>query len=327
MKNTPAPSTEIPVDRLGPPGVKGELHVLAIMVNEQRNDNDRLQDQTERQFKVFGQLSKNPPAAENIKGDFGAEDGSSYLAIPGQAVMSRVRCAEGMFEIKKNNSGEKSLVEFECVATNTAEARRKFQTAVLPFLDYLSYLADCPVIVAMLRVEDIKNDRISMEYVSPYRKTTVNPHIANLFLELAPVYAMYREAKNSCSDFYKFLCYYKILEGLLGKLRVNVFSQARSAHIDLGRPKETVPASSEISIAYQSHIGKPIKAFFDGVLTPRFRNAVAHFITDDGAVLNMSLPGHIDSYGEVLYVLELCVRTVIKSHETLLSKLNSGRGA
>lgn len=326
MRTTPAPSIEIPVDRLGPPGVKGELHVLAIMANEQRRDEDRLQDQTERQFKVFGQLSKNPPATENIKGDFGADDGSSYLALPDHAVMSRVRCAEGMFEIKKNNLGEKSLVEFECVATNPAEARKKFQTAVLPFLDYLSYLANCSVVVAMLRVEDPKNDRISMEYVSPYRKTTVNPHIANLFLELAPVYAMYREAKNSYSDFYKFLCYYKILEGLLGTFRANVFSRARSAHIDLGRPKETVPTSPEIPSTYQAHIGKPVKAFFDGVLTPQFRNAVAHFITDDGAILNMSSPEHIDSYGEVLYVLELCVRTVIKSHETLLSKLQGSRG-
>lgn len=297
------------------------------MANEQRRDEDRLRDQTERQFKVLGQLSKNPPAAGNIKGDFSAEDGSSYLALPDHAVMSRVRCAEGMFEIKKNSLGEKSLVEFECVATNPAEARRKFQTAVLPFLDYLSYLADCPVVVAMLRVEDPKNDRVSIEYVSPYRKTTVNPHIANLFLELAPVYAMYREAKNSYSDFYKFLCYYKILEGLLGTLRANVFSRARAAHIDLGRPKETVPSSPDIPPPYQAHIGKPIKAFFDGVLTPQFRNAVAHFITDDGGVLNMSSPEHIDSYGEVLYVLELCVRTVIKSHETLLSKLHGGPGA
>jgi len=321
MNTTSTPSTEIPTDRLGPPGIKGELHVLAITENEQRRDEDRLHDQTERQFRVSGLLSKSPPAAENIKGDFGVNDGSSYLVLPDHAVMSRVRCAEGIFEIKKNSSGEKSLVEFECIATNPTEARRKFQTAVLPFLDYLSYLANCPVVVAMLRVEDPKNDRISMEYISPYRKTTVNPHIANLFVELAPVYAMYREAKNSHSDFYKFLCYYKILEGLLGKLRANVFSSARAEHIELRRPKETVPASADIPSRYQAYVGTPIKAFFDGVLTPQFRNAVAHFITDDGGILNMSSPEHVDSYAEVLFILELCVRTVIESHETLLSNL------
>jgi hypothetical protein len=327
MTKTSPPSAEIPIDRLGPSGVKGELHILAIMANEKRLDEDRLHDKAERQFKVFGQLSKNPPATGNIKGDFGPDDGGSYLALPDHAVISRIRCVDGMFEIKKNSLGEKSMVEYECRATNPTQARRKFQAAVLPFLDYLSYVADCPVIVAMLRVEDPKNDQISMEYVSPYRKTTINPHTANLFSELAPVYAMYREAKNSYSDFYRFLCYYKILEGLLGSLRASVFSRARSAHIDLGRPKETIPTFQEIASAYQPFIGKPMKAFFDEVLTPQFRNAVAHFITDDGAVLNMSSPAHIDRYGEVLYILELSVRVAIKSHEELLSKLNASHGA
>ncbi len=322
MSARTTPLTKIPVDSLGPSGVKGEIHILAIMANEQRIDEDRLQDKTERQFKVFGQLSKNPPATGDIKGDFSEEDGGSYLVLPDHAVMGRVRCDEGAFEIKKNSLGEKSLIDFECMANSPAAATRKFQAAVLPFLDYLSYITDCPVVVAMLRVEDPKNGRVAIEYISPYRKTTVNPHIANLFLEMGPVYAMYREAKNSHSDFYKFLCYYKILEGLLGTLRANVFSHARAVHIDLGRPKETVPSSPDIPAAYRAHIGKPIKTFFDGVLTPKFRNAVAHFITDDGGVLNMSSPDHIGNYAEVLYILELCVRAVIQSHEALLSKLH-----
>lgn len=325
--NTTAPlSIEIPSDELGPSGVKGELHLLNIMENEKRRDEDRLHDLTDRPFKVFGLLSKSPPATGNINFNFSAEDGNSYLALPDHAELSRVRCADGMFEFKKNSAGEKSIVEFDCVATSPVDAKRKFQTAILPFLDYLSFLADCPVVVAMLRVEDPRNDRISVEYVSPYHKTTVNPHLADLFLEMAPVYAMYREAKNSYSDFYKFLCYYKILEGLLGALRASVFSRARAEHVDLGRPKETVPSSSEIPAQYQEYIGKPIKAFFDVVLTPNFRNAVAHFITDDGAILNMSSPKHINNYGEILYVLELCVRTVIKSHEDLLRKLHSRHG-
>jgi hypothetical protein len=323
MKLENSPSIELSADQFGPAGVKEELHILAIMENEKRIDTDRLNDQTKRTFKVFGQLAKNPPAAENIKGDFSAKDGGSYLVMPDTAVMSRIRCAEGMFEIKKNAEGEKSLIEFECDAKNTTEAKQKFRAAVLPFLDYLSYISNCPIIIGMIRVEDTKNDRISIEYVSPYRKTVVNPHNANLYTELAPVYAMYREAKNSHSDFYKFLCYYKILEGLLGKLRANLFSKARNEKIDLTRPKEIVPSSTEIFETYKIHIGTPLRSFFDNVLTPKFRNAVAHFNTDDGAVLNTSSPEHIASYGEVLYILELCVRTAISSHEYLLNEFHS----
>lgn len=323
MRPENSPSIELSADQFGPAGIKEELHILAIMENEQRIDTDRLNDQTKRVFKVLGQLVKNPPAAENIKGDFSTEDGGSYLVMPETAVMSRIRCAEGMFEIKKNAAGEKSLIEFECDAKSTTEAKQKFRAAVLPFLDYLSYISNCPIIIGIVRVEDTKNDLISIEYVSPYRKTVVNPHNANLYTELSPVYAMYREAKNSHSDFYKFLCYYKILEGLLGKLRANLFSRARSESIDLSRPKEIVPSSTEISDTYKVYIGTPLKSFFDNVLTPKFRNAVAHFNTDDGTVLNTSSPEHIASYSEVLYILELCVRAVINSHEELLKEFHS----
>ena len=48
-----------------------------------------------------------------------------------------------------------------------------------------------------------------------------------LFGEMKPVYAMYREGKNSNSCFYGFLCYYKIMEGLLGGMRANAFARAK----------------------------------------------------------------------------------------------------
>jgi hypothetical protein len=131
------------------------------------------------------------------------------------------------------------------------------------------------------------------------------------------------EAKNSNSDFYKFLCYYKILEGLLGILRANIFTRARAQGLTLHRPKETIPPSPDISMRFQTYAEKPIKTFFDAVMTPRFRNAVAHFVTDDGAILNMSDPDHIDNYAEILFVSELCVRTMIESHENLLKDAQS----
>jgi len=326
MSTTPSPSTNIPVESLGPAGIKGELHVLALMENEQRQDHDRLCDKSERSFKVAILLSKASAAVESIKGDFGPEDGGSYLLLPEEAILLRVRCAEGMFEFNKNSQGENSMVQFECTATAPSEARNKFQMVVLPFIDYLSYLANCPVVVATMRIEDLKNDRTTIEYISPYRKATVNPHISTFPIEMGPVYSMYREAKNSNSDFYKFLCYYKILEGLLGTLRANIFMRARDKGITLERTRESVPDSMHIPDRYRVHVGKPVKGFFDEVMTPQFRNAVAHFVTDDGAILNMSAPEHIDNFSEILFVCELCVRTVIQSHETLIKGLQSKDG-
>lgn len=231
-----------------------------------------------------------------------------------------------MFELRKNENGELSFVEFECVATGPAEARSKFFAAALPFLDHLSYVVNCPVEVATIRIEDGKNEITHLECVIPFKRATVNPHESLLYNEMIPVYAMYREAKNSHSDFYRFLCYYKILEGLLGSMRARVYRLAREHNTTLEAGRERVPGedvAQYIPEAYRGNVGTPIKAFFDEVLTPQFRNAVAHFMTDDGGVLNMSNPAHIARYADIQYISELCCRQVIRSHETLLAAIYS----
>lgn len=325
MKSSNSPSTSIPLERLGPAGIRGELHVLAIMENEVRRDEDRLRDAAPRRFKVSGRLGKSPQVAEDIKGDFTPEDGSSFLLTPPEAEFMRVRCPDGVFEFKKNRLGEHAQVDFECEASSTAESRKKFLTAVLPFLDFIAYSANSPLYVTTIKIDDPKNDRQTIEYISPYRKATVNPHTANLLPELHPVYSMYREAKNSHSDFYRFLCYHKLLEGLLGKMRSNLFQNAKARGLTLTRRRDIIPDTPDLEGPYKTYTGKPIKEFFDNVLTPRFRNAVAHFITDDGAVLNMSAPEHIDSYAEVLYITELCVRTVIDNYQAMLFELHAAK--
>ncbi len=316
-------SEEISLDKLGPPGVKGELHILAMMENEIRTDTERLLDNTQRSFKIAAQLAKAPQLTCNIQGDFHPNDGSSYLQIPPDYVMSRVRCPEGMFEIKKNDRGEQSLIEFECEANSTAEAKAKFIRAVVPFLDYQAYLANCPLFVMTIRVEDAANLRTSIDYTAPYRTVVINPHIKFLPPELEPVYALYRDAKNSHSTFYTFLCYHKILEGLLGTMRANLRSSAAEKNIELTPRRELVPDAEAIPQTFRNYIGKPIKAFFDNVMTPRFRNAVAHFIAKDGSVLNLSSPEVADSYNSILYISELCVRVVIQGHEGWLAEMET----
>jgi len=72
---------------------------------------------------------------------------------------------------------------------------------------------------------------------------------------------MYREAKNASSDFYRFLCYYKILEGLLGPMRADVYKRAATKGLEIRAPKQLVPAGSELPGALRSYAGKPIKVF------------------------------------------------------------------
>ena len=243
---------------------------------------------------------------------------ASNLITP---VIARKIARQGMFEIKKNGRGEQSYVEFECEAEGVPQARALFLGAVLPFLDHQAYLANCPLYVAAVRIEDPTNLRTSMDYVSPYREVVINPHVKTLHTELSPVYALYRDAKNSHSDFYTFLCYHKILDGLLGSIRAALRARAAKKKLLLSQRRDLVSVSEHISPAFQSWVGKPIKTFFDDVMTPQFRNTIAHFITKDGAVLNLSNPQQMDRYASILYISELCVRTVLETHEVWLSEL------
>lgn len=321
MNTTPESRIELPADALGPAGIRGDLVVVADMENETRRDSERLNDVKRRPFKVAARLGKTALLTDGVKGDFGVEDGASYLVLPDQAVASRVRFSGGMMEFKKNASGEHSLLEFECESTTLNNAKTAFLEFALPFLDHRAYVANCPIFVQSIRVEDIDNQVQSIDYVSPYRASLIDQHIIEVPKDLAPVFAMYREAKNSHSDFYKFLCYHKMIDGLLGALRANLNTRARKLKIELQRERELVPDDPEIAQIFRKHIGTPIKSFYDNVLTPQFRNAIAHFITKDGGILNLSSPSTILSHAEIMYVSELCVRRLIESHQVLSAQL------
>lgn len=323
MNNDPHMSNVISFEKLGPPGVKGELHVLAMMEHETRSDTERLMDKTQRLFKIAARLAKASQPTGNIEGDFGPNDGSSYLHIPHGYVMNRIHCPDGTFEIKKNDQGEQSLIEFECEASGTEEAKAKFLRTVLPFLDYQSFIANCPLFVTTIRVEDTANLRTSFDYTAPYRSVVINSHVKYLHPELWPVYALYRDAKNSHSAFYSFLCYHKILDGLLGTMRANLRTHAEKKNIKLTPKRDLVPDAPEIHVTFKNFIGKPIRTFFDSVMTPQFRNAVAHFIQKDGRVLNLSSPEEAERYDSILYISELCVRVVIEGHEGWLAEMEA----
>ncbi|HDR9101592.1 TPA: hypothetical protein QDA86_004991 [Burkholderia vietnamiensis] len=327
ITKTQSPSIDIPVEKFGPAGIKGEIHVVPQFASDGRSDMARLQDDAEREFAVSARLSKTPPSTEQIMGNFDENDGDSYLTAPHDAVMLRAETSEGTFEAKKNRLGELSLVEFTCRATSVSDARSKFQLAVLPFLDKLAYEANCPIFVATTRIEDRQNQCTTVDCTWPYRKAIVNPHEAAIYPEMKPVYAMYREAQNSHSDFYKFLCYYKILEGIFRHIRINTFRTARENGVVLQRIRDMVPQSAEIPEEFRQYSGTPLQSFFDSVMTPEFRNALAHFAEDDGAVLDMSSPDHIKRYSGILFIAELCAREAIKNQEHLSRDLRANNRA
>lgn len=319
---TSKPTAMIPLDRLGPGGTKDELTALAMVENEAREDYARLHDKEPRKFRVSARLGKAPAPPEGIKGDFTPEDGASYLlGFPG-ADFYRVYVDGLTAEFKLNSKKEHSVIEIECISKDRNEAKNVFLAAMTPFIDHMSFLANVPVVIDTIRIEDLKNQSTTVCFVTPYRNATINSHTSRIDDALIPLFAMYREALNSNSDFYKFLCFYKILEGIYGKLRTNLYINASARNIKLPKIKEQVPFDSHIPLEHRHHIGKPVKEFLDKVLSPIFRDAMAHFATDDGDILNMSSVSHQEKYSQVIFIVQLCVRLAIENYQTLLNQLN-----
>jgi hypothetical protein len=272
-------------------------------------------------------LAKAPSTSAEIRGDIRKEDGASYIMAPPDADKINLSGSGGSFQITKNSSGELSLIECEFVAESIFSARCMFQQAVLPVLDHLSYMNHCPILIEKISFNDTKNACQTVDYIGPYNITAIKKDITLLHDSMRPIYSLYREALNSMSNFYKFLCYYKILEGLLGKLRSDFVKAAKAVGMVPKAPKQLVPDHPETQADLRAHVGKPLKAFFDEVLTPEFRNAVAHFGTTEDGVMNMSDPLHLARYAGMIHIAELCVRLAIADHETLLASIGQASGS
>jgi hypothetical protein len=309
-------------EALGPPGVRALIHVVPEFAGRRTpSDEEILSDSSERKFVVCGSLSKAPEFMEGIRADFSERDGSSYLVIPSAASQLAIDVPQGRFHARKNEAGELSYIEYECSANHWGAARFKFIDAVYPALDHWSYKYGVPIYVKVIRAYDTKNHTTHIEFTGPYRNGILEDAHNMLFVEMRPIYSMYREAKNSESDFYKFLCYFKIMEGLLGKMRAKLIKRAKSRDRGLIFGEDLVPDDEHIPQEFRSYVGKSIKAFFDKALTGKFRHAVAHFITTDDRVLHVSAPADLHSYATVSYVCDLCVRTLVTNHERLLAQL------
>jgi hypothetical protein len=317
-----APSIAIPEDALGRPGARTTLHVIPQFDPPRSADNEILGDRSTRKFVVSARFSKVPSALTTIKGDFTERDGSSYFVAPPNIPEIKLQTPWGECRVKKNDAGELSFAEFECEAKHNAQAKMMFIEAMFPALDHLSYAHNVALFVTMIRVFDSKNQSTHIEVMAPYRRQNIPNQKTVLFDEMKPVYAMYREAKNSESDFYRFLCFYKIMDGLLRRMRARVRAKAKSAGVELKIERDLVPDDELIDAELKRYVGMSIGSFFSDVLTEKFRDAVAHFTTSGDRVLHVSSAVELHSYGQVAFLCDLCVRILIGRHEMLLAQLH-----
>ena len=232
---------DVPREQLPAAGAPSAITVAAIMENETRDETLRLQDQSLRAFDVEVLLTKHLTLPDTFNADFTKEDGASLIKL---ASGVRVDTASGAFYVDLNGRNEMALIRMKVEARVPIEARNKVYDAIAVFLDHLSYAAAAPILTGQMKIYDDKNQIITIDMVGPEREVTLNPGAQHLPLALSPIYALYREFKNSSSAYYRLLCLYKIMEGLLGVLRKKGREEAEALGVPFSMPKETGSRSS-----------------------------------------------------------------------------------
>lgn len=312
LGTTSGPSIEIPIEKLGFPGSVNELCVVPQFPDVTRSDQDILTDDSEREFEAAALLSKAPSPTTALNFQFTEADGDSYFifAPPSMAVDTQW----GTVKVSKNSNGEASMVKMTCRARSANEALERLQLACAAFLDHWSYEATAPVYLTRLLARDLTSKSETIRIFGPFRYAVINPSVTEIPTPLRPMLALYREGLGSASPIYKFLCFYKILEGYLMRLKPDLAKLFRAAGLSYPMPSDCVPDHPGLDPSFRGYIGQSITKFRDDLLTPGFRDAVAHFEKDGLSPLVMSNPSEILRFTNTALAVELCARTVIESY-------------
>lgn len=217
-------------------------------------------------FNVEVLLTKQLTVPDTFNADFTKEDGTSFLKLAPTTSQLKVDTASGTFYAEVNARNELAMIQMKVEAHTPTEARNKVYDATAAFLDHLSYMAQAPILTDQMKIYDEKNQVFTIEILGPEQEVTLNTGRQYLFNELSPIYALYREFKNSSSAYYRLLCLFKVMEGILGALRKKGREEAKALGIPFSMPKEKVPDHPDISNDLRHLIGKPIKEFYDNLL-------------------------------------------------------------
>lgn len=300
-------------DKLPPPSLIDYFVLLDQIDRDSRKDADRLTDKLKRTFEVKALLSKEIFFNQKVDLSINEKVGGSFFVLPPSAVKMLIPNTFGIFTCYKNEENELSLISTKIDTNSWEEAFQIFLNVVTPFLDHLSFLTNTPFIISKVYCRDTKNDYSVHSYEVPYHPVSLNPNFHSIPNELLPILSLYREAKNNVSSYYRFLCYYKILEGIYKNIRPQLFSLAKKRNIIIRSIKEKVPDNKDLKPEHKIFVGKNIRKVFDDYLTNQFRNTVAHYLLDDGFILNVSDYRMNTKFSNVLLLIELCVRQVIEN--------------
>jgi hypothetical protein len=312
MASSGTTSVQIDRDRLVAPGNEGCLHIVEIRTDDTRPEEQRLVDRTQRIFNVRAVLSKAQSQLDGIRGGITPGEGGCFITAPHDI---HIEDPQGSYLISRNERGELAMVVRTVMATWYEEAFDIFFSGLTPFLDHLSFISNTPIAVDITEARDEDNHITTVTFRTPYETKVVSEGLMSLSSPLFPAYGLYREALCAHSNFYRFLCFFKIMEGIFKSIRPQLFRLAREQGISIAKEKDLVPEDPELQKFQPKYIGLPIHELFNGEFQSEYRHCVAHFALDGGGVMNPSSQRERSRFAGIVYLAQLCARELIRNQE------------
>jgi hypothetical protein len=250
---------------------------------------------------------------ENMQGD-------SHLAIaepayrppglppndPVANIILQAQTEDGSFNLigKPNARGFLGQVIAEAIpAADAQDARTKVYRALASSLSNVAIQLDMPISVYQSDMIELATGNRFISIMSPHleRPMEIAP-TATMSKEFRSLAGLYREALNSNTPAFQFLCYYKILEGIK-KRRQRLIAEAKAAGAEIPKPPLQIVPSDQADFLPWLHAiygigrpwdyimlesifvaearGKKFNQIIDDHLRP-VRDRIAHAVLDSG---------------------------------------------
>jgi SEC-C motif len=209
-----------------------------------------------------------------------------------------------------NDEGYLGKIELESISTNSfKDAEEAAYYLLAPMLSYFSTYLDVPLNVYQVDITELKTGSMRVSLVNPFpgAPLVLAPEIG-INNEWRGYASLYREALNSNSSAYQFLCLFRIIEGIQERHK-RLGEEARERGEVFSRPRIIIPDTKEDQVRWLNDIfpvpnewdglalssifindalGKRAGGIIENYLRP-LRNDIAHALSLDSVELTVSI--------------------------------------
>jgi len=350
-------STQAKAAELNLPGLPGMD--LNLILQAQYADRESLKNVSNLpgQYKVLFTLHRPGYPLRDERSIAPSEqlEGDSHLAITSPALMYadgrkydvnallfQANTVHGdlVFHGRANKRGMLGKLETEPFeAQHFGDAALKAQHAVAPTLSSMSMALDVPVSIYQMEVIELRTNTRRLSLRAPFKDVYGwIPPLDNVTLEQQKYISLYREALNSGSINYSYLCFYRIIEGLRSRRE-----QLRKTQVDealakgekpTGKPDERIPLDRNgqtewlnalysmpqqwddfaLSVVFIDEVvGKKIRNLIDkDKHLHKLRNKIAHAVIDSGEpVISIDTVADIEEVEKWLPIAKFIARYLL----------------